>query len=113
VVNGNIYTAKCDVALNGGPSGQQSHHLPDGVYDVAVTAPSGNITDPDSPSVLGKGYGVVVINNGEGLLVNLSMRFVSPSPYDTTPIREVSIRCGCVPLASCLSTATAKRTTSR
>src|SRR5437667_8268557 len=40
VVNGNIYAAKCDVALNGGPASPNSHHLPAGLYHVAVTDPS-------------------------------------------------------------------------
>ena len=79
VVNGNIYTNKCDVALNGGPSGPQSHHLPDGVYDVAVTNPSGSV-------VLGTGYGTVTISNGQGTFGPTSLcSLVSPSPYGTTP----------------------------
>lgn|GEM_PF-3807773 len=79
VVNGNIYDEKCDVALNGGPSGQQSHHLPDGVYDVAVTDPSGG-------TVLGEGHGVVTINNGEGTFGPTSLcDLVSPLPYLDTP----------------------------
>ena len=79
VVNGNIYDNKCDVALNGGFSGQQSHHLPDGVYDVAVTNPSGS-------TVLGEGHGVVTIDNGEGTLGPISLcNLVSPTPYLDTP----------------------------
>src|SRR5438093_2995459 len=79
VVNGNIYTAKCDVALNGGPSKPQSHHLPDGVYDVAVTDPSGK-------TILGEGIGVVVITGGAGTFGPTSLcDLVLPSPYLTTP----------------------------
>lgn len=79
VVNGNIYTEKCDVALNGGPRNPQSHHLPDGVYDVAVTDPSGKIK-------LGIGEDVVTIANGRGTFGPISLcKLVRPSPYDTTP----------------------------
>jgi hypothetical protein len=79
VVNGNIYSAKCDVALNGGPSSQKSHHLPDATYDVAVTDPSGKV-------VLGAGYGVVVLSGGNGTFGPTSLcSLVFPSPYDTTP----------------------------
>lgn len=79
VVNGNIYQAKCDVALNGGPSHLQAHHLPDGVYDVAVTNPSGR-------TVLGVGEGRVTITNGEGTFGPTSLcDLVAPVPYGTTP----------------------------
>ena len=79
VVNGNIYNNKCDVALNGGPSHPQVHHLPDGKYDVAVTDPSGKVR-------LGVGEGTVTINNGEGTFDPTSLcDLVSPSPYETTP----------------------------
>jgi len=79
VVNGNIYSAKCDVALNGGPSSQKSHHLPDGIYDVAVTDPSGKV-------VLGVGYAVVVLSGGRGTFGPISLcSLVLPSPYNTTP----------------------------
>ena len=79
VVNGNIYEAKCDVALNGGPRSPQSHHLPDGKYDVAVTDPSGK-------TVLGVGEGRVTIANGAGTFGPISLcALVTPSPYDTTP----------------------------
>ncbi len=79
VVNGNIYEAKCDVALNGGPRSPQSHHLPDGKYDVAVTDPSGK-------TVLGVGEGRVTIANGSGTFGPTSLcSLVTPSPYDTTP----------------------------
>ena len=79
VVNGNIYQDKCDVALNGGPQGPQSHHLPDGSYDVAVTDPSGKM-------VLGQGFGTVVINNGQGTFGPTSLcTLVGPSPYASTP----------------------------
>ena len=79
VVNGNVkeYDDKCDVALNGGPSGPQSHHLPDGDYDVAVTDPSGKTE---------LGVGAVTISNGEGTFGPTSLcDLVQPSPYDTTP----------------------------
>ena len=79
VVNGNIYQVKCNVALNGGPLYPQAHHLPDGVYDVAVTDPSGRV-------VLGKGEGAVTIANGEGTFGPTSLcDLVEPSPYRTTP----------------------------
>jgi hypothetical protein len=39
-VNGNIYSAKTDVYVDGGPKGQQAG-LPDGNYYVQVTDPSG------------------------------------------------------------------------
>src|SRR5713101_3888380 len=79
VVNGNIYSAKCDVALNGGPSSPKSHHLPDGTYDVAVTDPSGK-------TVLGEGLAVVVIASGQGTFGPISLcSLVLPSPYLTTP----------------------------
>ncbi len=79
VVNGNIYSAKCDVALNGGPANPNSHHVPDGIYDVAVTDPSGK-------TVLGTGVGVVVISGGAGTFGPLSLcSLVLPSPYETTP----------------------------
>lgn len=81
VVNGNVkeYDDKCDVALNGGPSGPQSHHLPDGDYDVVVTDPSGR-------TKLGVGVGVVTISNGVGTFGPTSLcDLVQPSPYGTTP----------------------------
>src|SRR5207247_1899769 len=79
VVNGNIYAAKCDVALNGGPASPNSHHLPDGVYDVAVTDPSGK-------TVLGQGFEAVTISGGEGTFGPTSLcDLVEPSPYLTTP----------------------------
>lgn len=81
VVNGNVkeYDDKCDVALNGGPFGPQSHHLPDGDYDVVVTDPSGK-------TVLGVGEGQVTISNGEGTFGPTSLcDLVEPSPYDATP----------------------------
>lgn len=79
-VNENVgYTNKCQVSLNGGPDKPQAHHLPDGVYDVAVTNPSGKV-------VLGKGEGVVTITNGEGTFGPSSLcDLVEPSPYGTTP----------------------------
>lgn len=80
VVNENIgYGNKCEVSLNGGSSHPQAHHLSDGIYDVAVTDPSGKV-------VLGKGNGVVVIANGEGSFGPTSLcDLVKPSPYETTP----------------------------
>jgi len=78
-VNGNIYGEKCDVAANGGPDHPQSHHLPNGLYDVGVT-------DPSSHTVLGVGYGVVTIANGQGTFGPTSLcDLVTPSPYNTTP----------------------------
>src|SRR5690349_13885979 len=40
-VNGNIYDAKSDVYLNGGPQNRQPTGLPDGDYYFQVTDPSG------------------------------------------------------------------------
>ena len=40
-VNRNIYYAKCDVYLNGGPAHRNSPGLPDGAYYYQVTDPSG------------------------------------------------------------------------
>ena len=49
-VNGNIYDAKADVYLTGGPQNQHDHGLePDGLYYFQVTDPSGAVklsTDP-------------------------------------------------------------------
>jgi cell division septation protein DedD len=73
------YREKCEVAVNGGPKGQSSHHLPDGTYDVAVTDPSGRIE-------LGKGLGAVTISNGEGTFGPTSLcDLVKPVPYGSTP----------------------------
>jgi hypothetical protein len=73
------YENKCEVSLNGGSDRPQAHHLPDGVYDVAVTNPSGKV-------VLGKGEGVATIANGEGTFGPTSLcDLVKPSPYGTTP----------------------------
>ncbi len=78
-VNGNIYSAKCDVALNGGPASPGSHHLPDGAYDVAVTDPSGK-------TALGVGATAVAISADEGTFGPISLcSLVIPSPYETTP----------------------------
>lgn len=61
-VNGNIYDAKTDVYLDGGPSNPGSAGLPDGEYYVKVTAPDGTL--------LGTSVGTadatpVVVLNGE------------------------------------------------
>ncbi|MDP9263797.1 MAG: hypothetical protein M3O85_05695 [Acidobacteriota bacterium] len=48
-VNGNIYQAKKDVYLNGGPQNLHANGLPDGTYYFQVTDPSGAVllsTDP-------------------------------------------------------------------
>jgi len=47
-VNQNIYAAKSDVFLNGGPQNQNSAGLPNGTYYFQVTTPSGALlsTDP-------------------------------------------------------------------
>jgi hypothetical protein len=42
-VNQNIYDAKADVYLNGGPQNQNPHGLPDGQYFYQVTNPSGSV----------------------------------------------------------------------
>lgn len=76
VVNGNIYSNKCNVALNGGPQGQ--HHLPNGKYDVAITNPNGH-------NLLGLGELAVSIDNGIGTFKRKSLcDLVVPSPYLST-----------------------------
>ncbi|MCH7541382.1 hypothetical protein IH981_01225, partial [Patescibacteria group bacterium] len=80
-VNENVgYTDKCQVALNGGPQGLSAHHLPDGIYDVGVTDPSGKVE-------LGKGLNAVVIANGIGTFgpTSLCVLVDDPSSYRTTP----------------------------
>lgn len=42
-VNGNVYEAKSDVYLNGGPQNQNAAGLPDGIYFYQVTNPSGSV----------------------------------------------------------------------
>ncbi len=45
VVDGDIYQQKCQVSLNGGG---HSHHLPDGIYDVAVPTVTPRVVPPNS-----------------------------------------------------------------
>src|SRR5688572_28847532 len=40
-VNQNLYAAKADVYLNGGPQNENANGLPDGTYYFQVTDPSG------------------------------------------------------------------------
>src|SRR5437762_13367922 len=42
-VNGNIYSSKADVYLNGGPQNEHANGLPDGTYYFQVTDPSGSV----------------------------------------------------------------------
>lgn len=50
-VNGNIYQAKADVYLNGGPQNANSQGLPDGTYYFQVTDPSGAVLLSTDPAV--------------------------------------------------------------
>src|SRR5436190_1314657 len=63
VVNGNLYDAKTDVYLDGGPMKPGAAGLPDGSYYVQVTDPSG-------ATVLGTSVGTanetpIIVLNGE------------------------------------------------
>jgi hypothetical protein len=64
-VNANIYDAKTDVYLNGGPQNNNSQGLPDGTYYFQVTDPSGmtllstdDVTARELQVVNGRVYGV-------------------------------------------------------
>jgi hypothetical protein len=66
VVNGNIYAAKCDVYLDGGPGAnapQTAAGLPDGDYYFQVTDPSGKVllsTDPVANRRITVSGGIIV-----------------------------------------------------
>jgi hypothetical protein len=99
VVNGNIYPAKTDVYLNGGPQNKQDPGLvPDGCYYFQVTSPPGNgpikllsTDDIANRAILvlnGRVYGLGTcggnralgnLNNANGTLP------VQLFPYDDTP----------------------------
>lgn len=70
-VNQNIYDAKEDVYLQGGPD-QQEAHLPDGTYYYRVTDPSG------SHVLFQDGYRTVIVANNNFPSTQLY-------PYDDTP----------------------------
>lgn len=85
--NGNIYDAKTDVYLDGGPSNPGSAGLPDGEYYVKVTAPDGTL--------LGTSVGTadetpVVVVNGDfaqcyQLMAILKRASNGLAGYDDTP----------------------------
>lgn len=86
-VNVNIFTAKADVYLDGGPQGGGSG-LPDGSYYVKVTEPNGTLlgssVSPPAPSSTQP----FVVTGGEGNCIQLSAVLYKASDgslgYDTT-----------------------------
>jgi hypothetical protein len=67
MVNGNIYAAKCDVYLDGGPgpnAPQEAAGLPDGDDYFQVTDPSGKVllsTDPVANRRITVSAGIIVL----------------------------------------------------
>ncbi len=93
-VNGNIYEAKADVYLNGGPQNTNFNGLPDGDYYFQVTDPSGSVllsSDPISCRQLTVTGGVVSGSSGSCPHPNGSFNAANGStpvrliPYADTP----------------------------
>lgn len=81
-VNGNIYTDKCDVYLNGGPGPNApswAAGLPDGQYYYQVTDPSGSVLLAGPGSVNDTAAKVVTVIGG------VVTPLVQLCPFDDTP----------------------------
>jgi hypothetical protein len=102
VVNGNIYAAKQDVYLSGGPQNQNASGLPDGAYYFQVTDPSGKTllsTDPITCRTLqvvnGRVSGGASCTHANGTLDSASGATpVQLFPFDDTRIAVGSTRSG-------------------
>lgn len=96
VVNGNIYAAKCDVYLDGGPginAPPTAASLPDGDYYFQVTDPSGKTllsTDPVENRQFNVTGGLITGNSGlgnhvTGVDADHGAATIQLCPFDDTP----------------------------
>ena len=110
VVNKNVYVARTDVYLNGGPQNTNSSGLPDGTYYFQVTDPSGKTLLSTDPAVCrqltvlgGRVSGATTTPACSHLLNGLfnpanGSRTVQLAPFDLTPNQGAEYKAWLIPV---------------